>query len=225
MERSRGEWTKASRAEQRATSELNMLIGRVAALRADLAGAPALEQVTAALARRERLERTADEADARLRCARTARASAEKTAAGVRREVQAVWSVLEQVRDPLVTLGAPALDRDDPTAAWATLVSWAADAAAARTTELSGAHEGLARVRGRLTTAEDRLADVLTAPGVEFDTERPFTETAEPAVTAALRGLVRRHGASSSDGNRPRSSTRGGKTPSRRIRWQRRSVT
>ncbi|MEU2981359.1 SMC family ATPase [Streptomyces hirsutus] len=188
VERSRGEWTKASRAEQQATSELNLLIGRVAALRADLAGAPALEQVTAALARRERLERTADEADARLRRARTARASAEKTAAGVRQEVQAVRSVLEQVRDPLVTLGAPALDRDDPTAAWATLVSWAADAAAARATELSGAHERLARARGRLTTAEDRLADVLAAPGVEFDTERPFTETAEPAVTAALRG-------------------------------------
>ena len=102
--------------------------------------------------------------------------------------MRAAWLTLERVRDPLVALGAQALDRDDLTAAWTALVSWAADAAATRKTTLSDAQERLASVRGKLATAEDRLADVLAAHEVNLDTERPLTETAEPAVAAALEG-------------------------------------
>ena len=191
----REEWTKTTRAEQQATSELNALTGRIAALRSALADAPALERVTAALTRREQLERAAGEADARLRRARATRANTEEAIASVRREVRAAWSTLERVRDPLVALGAPTLDRDDLTAAWTALVSWAAGAAAARETALSDAHERLARVRGRLAAAEDRLAGVLAVHEVNLDTGRPLTETAEPAVAVALeeaRQVVRR---------------------------------
>ncbi|MFF5206151.1 AAA family ATPase [Streptosporangium sp. NPDC000396] len=188
VERLRDEWTEMSRIEQQATSELNALTGRIAALRSVLADAPALEQVTAALTRREQLERAAGEADARLRRARATRASTEEAAASVRREVQAAWSALERARDPLVALGAPTLDRDDLTAAWTALVSWAADAAATRRTALSDAHERLARACGKLAAAEGRLAGVLAAHEVNLDTGRPLTETAEPAVAAALEG-------------------------------------
>ncbi|MFD7409552.1 AAA family ATPase [Streptomyces sp. NPDC059866] len=186
VERLRDAWTKASRAEQQATSGLNALTGRIAALRSVLADAPTLEQATAAFACREQLERAAYEADARLRRARAARASAEQATRSVRQEMQKAWPALEQVRDPLVALGAPVLDRDDLTAAWTALVSWAADAAAAREAALSGAYERLARVRGELTTAEGRLAGVLATHEVILDTRRPLTETAEPAVAAAL---------------------------------------
>ncbi|AWS47928.1 AAA family ATPase [Streptosporangium sp. 'caverna'] len=188
VERLRDEWTEMSRTEQQATGELNALTGRIAALRSALADAPALEQVTAALTRREQLERAADEADTRLRRARATRAGTEEATASVRREVRAAWSALERVRDPLVALGAQALDRDDLIAAWTALVSWAADAAATRRTALSDAQERLASARGRLAAAEDRLADVLAAHEVNLDTERPLTETAEPAVAAALEG-------------------------------------
>jgi exonuclease SbcC len=188
VERLRDEWTKASQAEQQATSELNALIGRIAALRSVLAGVLTLEQVTAALTRREQLERAADEADTRLRHARAIRASAEEATTSVRQEVQAAWLTLERVRDPLVALGAPALDRDDLSAAWTALVSWAAEAAATRKMALSGARERLARVRGKLTAAEDQVADVLATHDVNFDMGRPLTETVEPAVAAALEG-------------------------------------
>jgi DNA repair protein SbcC/Rad50 len=188
VERLRDEWTEMSRTEQQATGELNALTGRIAALRSVLADAPALEQVNAALTRREQLERTADEADTRLRCARAVRASTEEATASVRREVLAAWLTLERVRDPLVALGAPMLDRDDLIAAWTALVSWAADAAATRKTALSDAQERLASARGKLAAAEDRLVDVLAAHEVNPDTERPLTETAEPAVAAALEG-------------------------------------
>ncbi|MDP9841521.1 AAA family ATPase [Streptosporangium lutulentum] len=187
-ERLREEWTKTSRTEQQATGELNALTGRIAALRSVLADAPAPGRVTSALSRRERLERAADKADTKLRNARVTRASTEESAVSVRREVRAAWSALERVRDPLVALGARALDRDDLTAAWTTLISWAADAAATRETVLSDAHERLARVRGDLAAADDRLAGVLAAHEVNLDTERPLTETAEPAVAAALEG-------------------------------------
>ncbi|GAA3077086.1 hypothetical protein GCM10010485_13480 [Streptosporangium carneum] len=186
VERLGDERTKMTRIEQQATSELNALTGRITALRSVLADAPTLEQVTAALTCREQLERAADEADTRLRRARADRASTEEAMASVRREVRAAWSALERVRDPLVALGAPTLDRDDLTAAWTALVSWAAGAAAVRERALSDAHERLVRVRGELSAAEDRLADVLAAHEVNPNTGRPLTETAEPAVAVAL---------------------------------------
>ncbi|MER5327067.1 SMC family ATPase [Streptosporangium roseum] len=186
VERLRDEWTKMSRTEQQATSELTALTGRIAALRSVLADAPTLEQVSAALTRREQLEKAADGADTRLRRARATRASTEKAAASIRREVRAAWSMLERVRDPLVALGAPTLDRDDLIAAWTALLSWAATAAATRKTALSDAHERLAKVRGKLAAAEDQLTDMLATHEVNPDTRRPLTETAEPAVAAAL---------------------------------------
>lgn len=188
VERLREAWTKAFGAEQQATGELNALTGRIAALRSVLADALTREQTTAALALREQLEGAADEADARLRRARAARASVEQATTSVRQEVQAAWSALEHVRDPLVTLGAPVPDRDDLTAAWTALVSWAAAAATTRETALSGAYERLARVRGELTTAEGRLAGVLATHEVPLHAGRPLTETVEPAVAAALEG-------------------------------------
>ncbi|QEU83790.1 AAA family ATPase [Streptomyces viridosporus] len=188
VERLREAWTEAFRAEQRATGELNALTGRIVALRSVLADALPREQTTAALALRERWEGAADAADARLRRARAARASAEQATTRVRREVQAAWSALEHVRDPLVTLGAPVPDRDDLAAAWTALVSWAAAAATTREAALSGAYERLARVRGELTTAEGRLVGVLATHEVALHAGRPLTETAEPAVAAALEG-------------------------------------
>ncbi|PWJ04058.1 chromosome segregation protein SMC [Streptomyces sp. NWU49] len=188
VERLREAWTGAFRAEQQATGELNALTGRIVALRSVLADALTREQTTAALALREQWEGAADAADARLRRARAARASAEQATTRVRQEVQAAWSALEHVRDPLVTLGAPVPDRDDLAAAWTALISWAAAAATTRETALSGAYERLARVRGELTTAEGRLVGVLATHEVALHAGRPLTETAEPAVAAALEG-------------------------------------
>jgi exonuclease SbcC len=188
VERLRDEWTKASRAGQQAIGELNALTDRIAALRSVLTDTPTLGQVIAALARRELLESAASDTDTRLRRARTTRASAEKAATSIGQEVQTAWSAFERARDPLVALGAPALDRDDLTAAWTALVTWAADATATRRMALLGANKTLARARAKLTAAENRLADVLTTHAVNFDTGGPLTETAEPAVAAALEG-------------------------------------
>ncbi|MEU0723130.1 SMC family ATPase [Streptomyces sp. NPDC006140] len=188
VERARSEWTKASRAEQEATSLLNTLTGRVAALRSALDGAPTLEEVTAALVHREQLESDANEANARLLAARTSRASAQKAAAGLHQEVRAAWSMFEQVRDNLVALGAPVLVRDDLTAAWTALVAWAAGAAATREIALPSAWETLAKAEGELTAAEGKLAGVLAAHDVALDAGRPLIEAAEPAVAAALEG-------------------------------------
>ncbi|MBT2509817.1 SMC family ATPase [Streptomyces sp. ISL-98] len=188
VERLHDESTKASGTEQQATSDLNTLTSRIAALRSTLTDTPTLQQITAALAHREQLETTAFEADTRLLGARTTSASAERAAASVRGEVQAAWSTLEHVRDPLVALKAPVLARNDLATAWATLLSWAANAAATRELAFPSAQEALARAQDQLTAAEDKLASVLAAHHVAPGPRRPLIEAAEPAVAAALEG-------------------------------------
>lgn len=188
VERLRNESIRASRTEQQATSDLHTLTSRIAVLRSTLTDTLTLQQITVALAHREQLETAACEADTRLLDARTTSAGAERALESVRAEVQAAWSTLEHVRDPLVALKAPVLARDDLVTAWATLLSWAADSIATCELALSSAQETLARAQDQLTAAEDKLVRVLAAHHVAPGPGRPLVEAAEPAAAAALEG-------------------------------------
>jgi exonuclease SbcC len=173
--------TLAARSEQQVRSRVEALDERVAALRAALAGAPSPERVDDDLARLDEVEATARAADAALRAARADRSAAEAAAGAVWREVAAGRDALRAARDPLVPLGAPAVDADDLAGAWAALAAWAAREAAARGARLPGAVAAVEAARTGREVAAGRLTAVLAGAGVVAD-----DRTAQAAVAVAL---------------------------------------
>ena len=105
---------RADQAEQEARTRLAELTDRIAELGRLLRGAPDAGQVTAQLARRDELEAAAAEAEQRLLGARAARGDAERALADLERAESAARARLSAARDPLVRLGAPALDGARP---------------------------------------------------------------------------------------------------------------
>ncbi|HEY2206838.1 MAG TPA: AAA family ATPase [Pseudonocardia sp.] len=137
-----------------AAADLAASAERVRSLRATLADAPGgvagADRVAELLGRLDEAEAAARSADGRARRARAARDDAEAEAAEVTRRSGVEAARLRAVRDPLVPLGAPALDGDEPespVAGWRALTEWARRAAEERAERLVGA-------RGELAVAE-----------------------------------------------------------------------
>ncbi|MDT7596896.1 MAG: repair protein SbcC/Rad50, partial [Pseudonocardiales bacterium] len=105
----RVEETAATRAEQRARSNLDALDQRIEWVRGALESAPADAQAQAALHRLDALDEAVRRADVELRSARGARSAADAKLAEVGRDVATAWDALHAARDPLVVLGAPAV--------------------------------------------------------------------------------------------------------------------
>jgi exonuclease SbcC len=159
----------AAEAEHRAAAEVQALTVRIDSLRARLSDAPALlEEVDARLAEADRLSEAARAADDRLRRARRAVGEAEATDAEAARRLASAGAELRAARDPLVALGAPALDPDEPVGSWRALTEWATGAAAERA--------------GRLTETERAAADA----------ERAHAEAARALAAATERAERRR---------------------------------
>jgi DNA repair protein SbcC/Rad50 len=155
----------AAEADHRAAAEVEALADRIDSLRARLSDAPALlEEVDARLAMLDRLAAAARAADERLRHARRAAGEAEAADAEAARQLASAGTELRAARDPLVALGAPALDPDDPVGSWRALTEWATEAAAERA--------------GWLTDTERAAAD---AERVHADAERALAAATEDA--------------------------------------------
>jgi DNA repair protein SbcC/Rad50 len=184
----------AARAEEQARSRLEALDGRIEALRTSLTGAPTATQVDDDLARLDALEAGARTADADLRAARSARAEAEEAVEAVRREVSAGWEALRRARDPLVPLGAPAVDGDDLAAAWTVLTTWAERQTADREARLPGALAAVEAARAESAAQGARLAGMLAVEGVAAGETLP-------------RGSVDRVGGTSTAGAADRTAT------------------
>jgi DNA repair protein SbcC/Rad50 len=187
-ERRRDE-TAAARAEQEARSAADIAERRVEQLHTALEGAPADRDAAAALERLDALEAGVREADAQLRTARAAAGSAERTAADVAREVAAAWDALRAARDPLVSLGAPAVrggtdGGGELLAAWRELTEWAHREADARGARLAEAAAAARDARAARDAVERRIADDLTAHRVAA--AAPLGTTAPAAVAGAL---------------------------------------
>ena len=177
----------AARAEQQAGTRLAELDGRVAELDRLLHDAPGEDEVTARLALLDELEAAASAAEQRLLAVRSARAEAQRDLAGLERAESAARARLNGTRDPLVRLGAPALDALGLLAGWTALQAWAAAEAAARDRDIAPARERVTTARARARDLAGRLSADLAASGLELAPEA----VAAGAVTAVARALER----------------------------------
>ncbi|KPM52751.1 exonuclease SbcC [Frankia sp. R43] len=139
---------------------------QVAELRATLAGAPPADEVTAALAELDQLDRAVTEADQGLRAAR---ADADAAEAGLRAAQRArgdAQTVLARARDTVVALGAPTVDGQDLLAGWTTLTSWTAAESSARERELPGLRAQVSQAEQAGQAVTRALTEVLVAHGI-----------------------------------------------------------
>ena len=168
----------AAEAEHRAAAELDALATRIEALRAALADAPGdLEQVDTLLARADELAAASARAEQRAQRAREERDRADTEGTEVARRLAGAAADLRAARDPLVALGAPAVEAPEPTtdptadptagpdrdadlaAAWRRLADWARDGARRRDGELTDTRAALAGAQRAHADAERALAE------------------------------------------------------------------
>ncbi|GAA0276195.1 SMC family ATPase [Cryptosporangium japonicum] len=201
--------TEATRAEQRAAAELAAADRTAEALTAQLGDSPGAEELARSLAELDALDAEARAADERLRAARTALATAQRTAREAYEQVAATVRGLTAVREPLVALGAPAIPSDDPVGGWRAFAEWAETAAADRAEQLAEAQRAVHAADRALADHEQALRGLLadagvpvpaadTVPAPDDDTEaptgtqartpgaRPLAEIAPAAVARAL---------------------------------------
>jgi DNA repair protein SbcC/Rad50 len=146
---------------------------------------PFAEAIEAALAHLDGLAAAAQAADAAVRRARADRDTATAEVEAVRAQAAAAATALRAARDPLVALGAPAVDDAEPHAGWSTLVGWAAREADARDAELPAARARYAEVQGIHEAAEQALRSAKEAAE-----QRRREETAAVRAEQEATGLV-----------------------------------
>ncbi|MGW3964428.1 AAA family ATPase [Amycolatopsis sp. NPDC005003] len=159
------------------------------------------EWLSATIDGRARVAEAARAADAELAAARAERAAAQQDADVVAKSFTAAREALRAARDPLVELGAPALDGDDVPAGWQRLTAWAASALEERRAELA-ALEAAAEAAGKeaVVAAEDfRTAE---RDAEQRRTRAVDTGLAEQSASTELATARRRQGelAASLDG-------------------------
>jgi exonuclease SbcC len=185
LSRLRAGLTRAARAEQEARTRLAELTARIGELGQLLQSAPDEDQVTAQLAFRDTLEAAASDTDRLLLTARGDRAAAEQRLAGLEGAESAARARLSAARDPVVKLGAPALEDAGLLAAWTSLATWAAREASARDQHITAGQASLTTARANSGQLTAQLSEDLAAGGIELAPET-VTAGAAPAVTAAL---------------------------------------
>jgi exonuclease SbcC len=166
--RLRAEAARAAREQQEAQTRLEELTGRIGELEGLLSDAPDEAEISAQLARRDELEAAAAAAEQRLLAARAGLGTAEKALAGLERAGSAARARLSAARDPLVVLGAPALDDASLLDAWTALEGWAASAASARGEGIGSGREKVNATRSVVDDLTGRLRAELAAAGLDL---------------------------------------------------------
>jgi DNA repair protein SbcC/Rad50 len=185
LSRRRAEATGAAKAEQDARTRLAELTDRIAELDRLLRDAPDDSQVSARLALLGELEAAASRAGQRLVSARSALGRAQQGVTDLERAESAARARLSATRDPLVRLGAPALDGLGLLAGWTALQAWAATEASARDRDIAPARERVTAARAGAAELSRGLSADLAAGGLELPAEA-VAAGAATAVTAAL---------------------------------------
>ncbi|WP_433274360.1 AAA family ATPase [Pseudonocardia xinjiangensis] len=184
----------AEAARERVAAEVERLDATIARLRSAVQGVlpaagaaqvPTAAEIDAALADLDRLAAAAEEADVAVRGARRRRAEAAAAVEDLRAEVTAAAAALRAARDPLVPLGAPAVDGGDVLRGWTTLVEWAGAATASRHAELGSVQEEAASAERLRAAAEEAWAAAERAAA-----ERRRDETAAARAEQDARGAV-----------------------------------
>ena len=124
-----------------------------------LDGAPDAAEVSASLEILTGLERAERTALDGLRAAGRARDAAVAAERALRDELATADAQLRETREPLVPLGAPAVDTSDLPAAWAALAKWAATARTSADEALAKAETTAAEAGDRAIAAADTPSD------------------------------------------------------------------
>jgi len=185
LARLRTEAARAARAQQEARTRLDELTGRIGELDRLLGDALDEAEITAQLARRDDLEAAAADAEQQLIKARAGRGGAEQALAELERAESAARARLSAARDPLVVLGAPALDDASLLAAWTTLASWASGAAATREEGVVAGGKRVSLARSLVDDLTGRLRADLADGGIHLAPDA-IPATAARAVLEAL---------------------------------------
>ncbi len=185
LPRLRADATDAARAEQQASTRLAELTGRLAELDRLLHDAPDEGEVVAQLAWLDELEAVASAAEQELLRARSARGEAQRDLAGRERAESAALARRSGTRDPLVRLGAPALEGLALLAGWTVLEVWAAGQADARDQDMASARGRVGTAGASLQALTTRLAADLAAAGVGLAPDA-VAARASAAVVGAL---------------------------------------
>ena len=185
LSRLRAEATSAAKAEQEARTRLAELTDRIAELDRVLRDAPDESQVSAQLAQLGELEAAASRAGQRLVSARSNLGQARQGVTGLERAESAARARLSATRDPLVRLGAPALDAHGLLAGWTALQAWAAAEAGTRDRDIAPARERVTAARAGAAQLSSALSADLAAHGLALPAET-VAAGAATAVTAAL---------------------------------------
>jgi exonuclease SbcC len=185
--RLRADAARAAREQQGARTRLEELTGRIGELERLLGDAPDEAEISAQLARRDELEAAAAAAEQRLLAARSGLGGAEKALAELEHAGSAARARLSAARDPLVVLGAPALDDASLLTAWTTLENWAASAAATRDEGIGSGRETVNATRLVVDDLTGRLRAELAAAGLDLAPAAVAASASREAATALER--------------------------------------
>ena len=141
----------------------------------------------------DRLDAQAHAADEAVQRARTQLAAAQAAVRQAEADAATLRRDLHQTRDPLVALGAPAVDGSQLLAAWTRLTDWAATQANTRRQALPGAQAADDAAQTALRVADKALTDAQTQAAQARKAETDATGSHERA-RAALKGLQTRLG-------------------------------
>jgi exonuclease SbcC len=163
---------------------------RIEALDGELAGQPDQAEVLQLLEQLAEREQQEQDSDERLAAAQARHAEARRAAAAISEQVEAAWTALRTIRDPLAGYGAPQPTGEDLLAAWDLFSRWADEQRTVidrQLAEMGAKADAASGARVRIEQAiVQRFAEhELTAPAAGADFHRRTSEAAVRAATQA----------------------------------------
>ncbi len=194
VQKARADDSAAAQLMSAIEAQLSAAKERIIRLRSALDGQPTeADVIQETLNDLDRLDARAQSADEAVQQARTKYAAAEAAVRRAEEDSTILRNSLQQVRDPLVALGAPALDSSQLMDSWSRLTEWAAAQAEVRRQALTGANTAENAARAALHLAEKALIDAQAQAANARKAETEAT-AAHERVKAALKGLQTRLG-------------------------------
>ncbi|HEY3009395.1 MAG TPA: SMC family ATPase [Micromonosporaceae bacterium] len=155
------------RALATARAQHAQLADRVAELDGLLADSPGPAPLRRELAGIGALQATLAEAADALRGAREAHRHAQAGVSVTEDRLRAAWGGYDGTRDRLAALAPPPVERDDLAAAWRALADWATSEVESRRRRRTTAAKAVTAADATVAAAQDRLASLFGAAGVD----------------------------------------------------------
>jgi exonuclease SbcC len=147
-------------------------LSRLTEVRAAVADSPGADALRARLAELAKLQRKLEDAGAEVRSARDAQRRAQAAVIAAQEKQRSAWQVFDRARDGVARFAPPPADRDDLTAAWATLVDWAAAQRHEREQAVTQADAAVKAAHEVTVRAYDEVAALFTDAGLAAPTNR-----------------------------------------------------